>query len=125
MPPKKKCSKRKHKEAEKSCSTEFEDHDDTIQCLEQLPQEESEPLALQKKRRQNLNFSDDQETELVEWLKNHPIFYNKGSKEYKDTQKSSVFGRRKHMKLMYLVNILTQIEYSILVSFVVTTLLSF
>jgi hypothetical protein len=83
MPPKKKGSKKKQKEAEQTCS---EEHGDVVDNLEQQAQEEcTEPL--QKKRRQNLNFTDEQEEELVDWLKGHPIFYNRGSKEYKDAQK--------------------------------------
>lgn len=80
---------------------------------------------MQKKRRRNLYFGVDQKPELVEWLKNHPIFYNKASKNLK-----SVFGWKKHMDSMYLVLILrqsclSQIDYGILVNFVVTGLLVF
>ena len=43
----------------------------------------------QKKKRVYNNFTDEQEDLLVNWLKDNPILYNKGLKEYKNEEKKT------------------------------------
>lgn len=54
---------------------------------EETSQHEQCPSPERKEKKEKfLNFTDEQEEELVEWLKNHEIFYNKALKTYKDTK---------------------------------------
>ena len=50
--------------------------------------EESQPPS-KKCRKANLNLTDDNEEDIVDWIKNNELLYNKGLKSYKDTQKKS------------------------------------
>eukprot|EP00057_Strongylocentrotus_purpuratus_P023029 XP_011677503.1 PREDICTED: uncharacterized protein LOC105444670 [Strongylocentrotus purpuratus] len=49
--------------------------------------EQEETNVAKKPRKGLVNFSDDQEKELGEWLLANPIFYDKGCKAYRDTHK--------------------------------------
>ncbi|XP_014669632.1 PREDICTED: uncharacterized protein LOC106810711 [Priapulus caudatus] len=62
----------------------------------ELPPEADEPAAKKKKRTMNVaknprkgvvNFTDDQEKELGEWLLTNPMFYDKGCKTFRDSRK--------------------------------------
>ena len=41
----------------------------------------------QRKVRDRLNLSQEQEEDLANWLQDNPMLYNKGSRDYKDTEK--------------------------------------
>ena len=37
------------------------------------------------KKKPSVNLSDEHEEEMVEWIKDHPLLFSKGLKDYKDT----------------------------------------
>ncbi|XP_050738949.1 uncharacterized protein LOC127009678 [Eriocheir sinensis] len=52
-----------------------------------------------RRRRKWVTFTDEQEAELVEWLHNNPLFYNRKLKLYKDHQKKQLLMERKAKEL--------------------------
>ena len=60
------------------------------QCAESMESTKNMTLERKKQARKHaLNLTDEQESTLIEWLKVNDMLYNKGSKEYKDTQKKT------------------------------------
>ena len=53
----------------------------------------------QKKKRVYNNVTDEQEELLVNWLKDNPILYNKGLKEYKNKEKKTAMWTDKAQQL--------------------------
>ena len=43
----------------------------------------------EKARRKKINYSEEEEIELADWLKTHPHIYTKGLRDYKDTDKKT------------------------------------
>ena len=47
------------------------------------------PVQKRRKRYENYLFTDDQEADLSEWYQHHPMFYEKGDKDYKNADKKN------------------------------------
>ena len=48
------------------------------------------PVPKRRKRSENYMFTDEQEADLSEWYQHHPMFYEKGDKDYKNAEKNSL-----------------------------------
>ena len=65
-------------------------HEDEL-SQSQIEEKDDEDIPTMKKYKKKKEggyiFSDDQEAELAEWYQQHPLFYNKKLKDYKNMQK--------------------------------------
>ena len=52
-----------------------------------------------KRRKRSCNFSDGEEDELVDWVREHPILYVRTMKEYKDSAKKKLLWEGKAQQL--------------------------
>ena len=59
----------------------------------------SEVTVQDKRRKKVCNFSDQEEDELVDWVRDHPILYVRTMKEYKDSGKNKLLWEGKAKQL--------------------------
>lgn len=63
-----------------------------------LSREDEQPVT-KKKRRPALLLTQQQEDEIVDWIKDRPLLYSKGLKEYKDVAKKERLWEEKAREL--------------------------
>ena len=56
-------------------------------------------LAKRRKRCETYLFTDEQEADLSEWYQHHPMFYEKGDKDYKNGEKKKCLLEEKGMTM--------------------------
>ena len=77
-------------DADTGDSSEHIDIDSQSECAESMESTKNMTLERKKQARKHaLNLTDEQESTLIDWLIGNDMLYNKGSKEYKDTQKKT------------------------------------
>ena len=67
--------------------TPLSEHSDPVQ--EPVLQADNPELRREEKRKREkpIILTEDHEADMADWLKGHPEFYTKGSREFKDSQK--------------------------------------
>ena len=77
-------------------------HEDEL-SQNQIEEKDDEDIPTMKKYKKKKEggciFSDDQEAELAEWYQQHPLFYNKKLKDYKNIQKKQRLFEEKATKM--------------------------
>ena len=50
--------------------------------------------SARKKRKPNVVIDEATNKDIIEWLRDNPLLYSKGMKDYKDTQKERIWSRK-------------------------------